>query len=274
VRTQSIRNQSILFALLAFLFFPALLPARELVYIPLPVENQAALVAAHTPMIDYLSEKLGVTIRIRYEKDYHRIFQLFKEGKADLVQLGPLPYATLKKEYARTRPLAIMNGADGKPRYTCALVTSFDGPQSVEKIMSPLALTQALSTCGHFSASLLLKRRGLDLEKLGYDYLGTHENVALAVVRGEFKTGSMKTAVARRYENLTLKILAESPPLPEFVIAGSAIILTPEQLERISVLLIQATPEVRASWQAGRHGFSPVSENDFEPFTRYMRGGF
>jgi phosphonate transport system substrate-binding protein len=274
VRTQSIRNQSILFALLVFFFFPALLPARELVYIPLPIDNQEAVVTAHTPMIRYLSEKLGVTIRIRYEKDNHRIFQLFKEGKVDLVQLGPLPYTTLKKEYARTQALAIMNEADGKPCYTCALVTSFDGPQSVEKINSPLALTQFFSTCGHFSASLLLKKHDLELEKLGYEYLGTHENVALAVVRGEFTTGSMKTAIARRYENLTLKILAETPPFPGFVIAGNTVTLTPEQLRQISDLLIQATPEVRASWKAGRHGFSPVSDNDFEQFTRSMHEGF
>jgi phosphonate transport system substrate-binding protein len=257
-----------------FITAPALSAARELVFVPLPIENQAAVITDHTPMIQYLSEKLGVTIRIRYEKDHHRILQLFKEGKVDLVQLGPLPYTTLKKEYARSRPLAIMNEADGKPCYTCALVTSFDGPQSVEKINSPLALTQFFSTCGYFSASLLLKEHDLDLEKLGYDYLGTHENVALAVVRGEFKTGSMKTAVVRRYENLTLKILEESPPLPGFVIVGNTVTLTPEQLEQISNLLIQATPEVRVSWKVGRYGFSPVSDNDFEQFTHYMHEGF
>jgi len=121
---------------------PSLVMARELVYAPLPIENQATVVGSHAPMIQYLAEKLGVTIRIRYEKDNNRTVQLFKEGKIDLIQLGPLPYVTLKKEYARTLPLVIFNEADGKPFYTCALVTSFDGPPSVGEINSPLALTQ------------------------------------------------------------------------------------------------------------------------------------
>jgi phosphonate transport system substrate-binding protein len=270
VRLQSI----VLVVLVVFFSFPAQSAARELVYVPLPIENQSAVLADHAPMITYLADKLGVTIRIRYEKDDARILQLFKEGKVDLVQLGPLPYVTLKKEYARALPLVIMNEADGRPRYTCALVTSFDGPQSVEDIDSPLALTQFFSTCGYFSASLLLKKHKLDIEKLGYEYMGTHENVALAVVRGEPITGSLKTEVARRYENLTLKILEETPPFPGFLIVGNTVTLPPEQIERIRDILLQAPPEARSAWRAGQYGFSPVSGNDFDQFTRYMYDGF
>lgn len=264
----------ILVALVVFLAVPALPAARELVYVPLPIENQPTVLMDHAPMMNYLAEKLGMTIRIRYERDDTRILQLFKEGKVDLVQLGPLPYVTLKKEYARAQPLVIMNEEDGRPFYTCALVTSFDGPQSVEDIDSPLALTQFFSTCGYFSASLLLKQQKLDIEKLGYEYLGTHEDVALAVVRGEFKTGSLKTAFARRYENLTLKVLQETPPFPGFAIVGNTVTLTPEQLGQIRDILLQAPPEIRSAWRAGQYGFSPVSGNDYDQFTRYMYDGF
>jgi phosphonate transport system substrate-binding protein len=252
---------------------PSLVMARELVYAPLPIENQATVVGSHAPMIQYLAEKLGVTIRIRYEKDNNRTVQLFKEGKIDLIQLGPLPYVTLKKEYARTLPLVIFNEADGKPFYTCALVTSFDGPPSVGEINSPLALTQFFSTCGHFSATLLLRGHHLDLEKLGYEYMGTHENVALAVIREEYKTGCLKTSVAQRYENLTLKILQETPPFPGFVIAGNAITMEPAQLEKIRSILMQTSPAERADWKTGRNGFSPVSDTDFDQFLRSMDGG-
>lgn len=274
MRTPSILNRAILCILPVLFALPVALRARELVFVPLPLENQAAVVDAHTPMIDYLSEQMGVPIRIRCEKDHYRILQLFREGKVDLVQLGPLPYTTLKNEYAHNRLLAMVNEADGKSTYTCALVTSFDGPQSVETIDSPLGLVQFYSTCGYFSASLLLKAHGLDLEKLGYAYLGTHENVALAVIRGESKTGCIKTSMAKRYENLTLRILEESPPLPALVLVGNTVTLTAAELARISELLIEATPEVRGSWKAGRHGFSPVSDHDFAPFIRYQREGF
>ncbi|MBA3008466.1 MAG: PhnD/SsuA/transferrin family substrate-binding protein [Proteobacteria bacterium] len=251
-----------------FLFPPP--GAAELVYVPLPLENAEAVIASQAPMIRYLAEKLGVQIRIRYEKDYQQILQLFKEGKIDLVQLGPLPYVTLKKEYPQVQPLAIINESDGKPAYTCALVTSFDGPQSVQEINSPLTLPQALSTCGHLSAALLLKDHQPDLEQLGYQYLGNHEKVALAVVRGEFKAGVMKTQVARKYQNLTLKVIKETVPFPGFVIVGNKKTLDIKQAMQIGQLLIQVSPETRSSWITGKDGFSVAADKDFDLLTRHM----
>ena len=44
-----------------------------------------------------------------------------------------------------------------------------------------------------------------------YRYLGQHDEVALAVVRGEFDFGGLKTAIAQKYTHLGLKVVAESP---------------------------------------------------------------
>ncbi|MFH2124535.1 MAG: PhnD/SsuA/transferrin family substrate-binding protein [Pseudomonadota bacterium] len=262
--------KSLLLSLLALLSLFPKPCAAELVYVPLPVENAETVIAGHTPMIRYLAEKLGVRIKIRYEKDYQHILQLFKEGKVDLVQLGPLPYVILKKEYPQAQPLAIMNESDGKPAYTCALVTSFDGPQSVQEINSPLALPQVLSTCGYLSAALLLKDHQPDLEQLGYHYLGNHGKVALAVVRGEFKAGVMKTQVAKKFQNLTLKVVQETAPFPGFVIVGNQKTMESKQAQQVGQLLIQASSEARSSWITGKDGFSPVVEKDFDLLTRYM----
>jgi phosphonate transport system substrate-binding protein len=263
--------RAVILAIIFLLFHLQVSVAKDLVYIPLPLEDKESVVADQTPMINYLAEKLGVSIRIRYEKDYDRILKLFKEGEVDLVQLGPLPYWTLKKEYPQAQPLAIMNEADGKAFYTCALVTSFDGPQSVQDIRSPLALPQPLSTCGYFSARLLLHDHNPDLEQLGYCYLGNHSNVALSVIRGELKTGIMKTSVAKKYDNLTLKILQETPSLPGFVIVGNSATMQAEQLQQLGQILIQADAQTRSSWVIGIDGFSVVSDQDFALFNRHEK---
>ncbi len=263
--------KAVILSIFLLSFYLQVSVAADLVYIPLPIEDQETVVADHTPMVNYLAEKLGVSIHIRYEKDYDRILQLFKEGKIDLVQLGPLPYTTLKKAYPQAQPLAIMNEADGKPYYTCALVTSFDGPQSVQDINSPLALPQSLSTCGYFSAELLLHDHKPGLEQLGYQYLGSHSKVALAVIRGELKTGVMKTSVTKKYHDLTLKVLQETPALPGFVIVGNSATLSAEQLQRIGQLLIQADAQTRSSWITGKEGFSAVSDQDFTLFDRHEK---
>ncbi|MBV5306212.1 MAG: hypothetical protein J0652_05915 [Desulfobulbaceae bacterium] len=58
---------------------PSLVMARELVYTPLPIENQATVVGSHAPIIQSLAEKLGVTICIRYEKDNNRTLKVLQE---------------------------------------------------------------------------------------------------------------------------------------------------------------------------------------------------
>lgn len=256
-------------------FFPSLSVAAELVYIPQPIENQETVIASHTPMVRYLAEKLGVEIHIRYEKDYNRILQLFREGKVDLVQLEPLAYVTLKKEYPQALPLVVMNEADGKPVYTCALVTSFDGPQAIREIKRPVALSQPLSTCGDFAATLLLKGSHPDFKQLGRQYLDdNYEDVALAVIRGEFETGIMKTQVARKYQNLTLKVLNETPPFPGLMIIGNGTTLSQEQIRQIGPLLLQTEPWTRTDWITGKDGFSTFSDKDFDLFTRRVNYGF
>ncbi len=253
-------------ALLLLPFFSRSLQARELVYVPLPIENQETAITTNAPMIRYLSEKMGISIRIHYEKNYEQILQLFKDGKVDLVQLGPLPFVTLHKEYPSVRPLAIINEAEGKPFYSCALVTSFDGPQSVSAISRPLALPQRLSTCALFAASLILKGHQRDVEEVGYSFVGNHDLVALAVIRGEFETGIIKTQVAKKYHNLALKVMQETPPLPGFMIAGNQATVSEQQLQQIEQLLLQVPSETRTSWILGKDGFSPFSMKDFSLF--------
>ena len=247
--------------------------AAELIYIPLPIEDQETVIASHSPMVNYLASKLGVSIKIRYEKEYQQILQLFKEGKADIIQLGPLPYATLKKEYPQALPLAIINEADGKPDYTCALVTAFDGPQSVAEIQPPLALPQALSTCGEFSAKLLLGHKP-GFEQWEYKYLGNHSQVALAVIRGELKAGVMKTSVAKKYQNIALKVLQETPPVPGLVMVGNGATLNPEQIKQIGQLLVDADAQTTTTWIVGHDGFSAVSVQDFDLFFHSLQSGY
>ncbi len=251
---------------LALPFYSSAWAARELVFIPLPLENQETTLSAHTPLIRYLEQEMGVSIRIHYEKEYEQILRLFKAGKADLVQLGPLPFATLRKETDSIRPLVIINESDGKPYYTCSLVTSFDGPPSVSAISSPLALPQKLSTCATFAASLFFKNYQRDIERLGYSLQGNHEQAALAVIRGECATGIVKTQIAKKYRNLSLTILEETPPLPGFMIAGNKATMSEQQLAQLEQFLLQTTPETRASWVVGKDGFSEFSSQDFALF--------
>jgi phosphonate transport system substrate-binding protein len=103
-----------------------------------------------------------------------------------------------------------------------------------------------------------------DLEQSGYHYLGNHDNVALAVIRGEFEAGVVKMQVAKKYQGLALKILAETPPFPGFMIVGNTKTLIPEQISQIGLLLLEVDDRTRSLWMTGKDGFSIPSDQNFD----------
>lgn len=244
---------------------------RPLVFAPLPIEQPETVIAASRPLADYLSRQLGVPIIVRYEKKYEDILRLFKDGKIDIAHLGPLPYVTLRSNCPDMEPLAAINEADGTASYTCALVSAFDGPSSVSQIRRSVALTQPLSTCGHFTAGYLLNKHHMKLDTLRHDYLGNHDKVALAVVRGTYEVGAIKTSVAKKYTNLTLRVLEETPPFPGLLLVGNRSTLRQGQIEVIRKALLHITEQERAHLVLGRFGFAAIRDADYELIRQNMK---
>ncbi|SJZ35083.1 phosphonate transport system substrate-binding protein [Trichlorobacter thiogenes] len=245
--------------------------ARELVYTPLPIEQPETVLDANRPLVSYLSKQLKTPVTIRYEKSYEEILRLFKLGQIDIVHLGPLPYVILKSSYPQAEPVAAINEPDGKASYTCAMVTAFDGPTSVRQVHRSIAFSQPLSTCGHLTAGYLLAKYGVKLEALHHEYLGNQDQVALSVVKGNYEVGTMKTAVAKKYANLTLRVIEETPPFPGFVLVANKTTLTPDQIKEISRALLSSSSKDRATLILGRHGFAPVVDAHYDLIRQNMR---
>ncbi len=244
---------------------------RALVFTPLPIEQPETVIAASRPLVNYLSKQLGVPISIRYEKNYEDILRLFQEGKIDIVHLGPLPYVTLRQVYPKAEPLAAINEADGKTTYTCAMVTAFDGPATLKLVRRSVALTQPLSTCGHLTAGYLLNKHGIQLDALHHDYLGNHDKVALAVVKGTYEVGTIKTTVAKKYANLTLRVIEETPNLPGFLLVGNKATLSLDQIREITGLLLKLSGSEQTSLNLGKYGFSATTNADYDLIRTYSR---
>lgn len=237
---------------------------RELVYTPLPIEQPETVITANRPLVSYLSKQLKTPVAIRYEKDYEEILRLFQQGKIDIVHLGPLPYVILKKNYTKAEPVVAINELDGKASYTCAMVTAFDGPASVRQVRRSIAFSQPLSTCGHLTAGYLLDKYGIKLDDLHHEYLGNQDQVALAVVKGNYEVGTMKAAVAKKYTNLTLRIIEETPAFPGFLLVANEATMTPQQIAEIRKILLSTTPKDAAGLMLGQYGFSPVVDSNYD----------
>ncbi len=219
-----------------FFLFCDISAAQESVlhFAPLPMENREVVYKQFEPMRAYLQQTTGRKIIFKYSDSYRELLDKFTEGGIDLAYLGPLPYVELRKEDPKATPLVTFREVSGKAGYTCSLISLSDTHLDLSRLKGlKVALTQPLSTCGYLSVNGLLMKHGAGIEKNHYRYLGRHDAVALAVVRSEFDLGGVKTAIARKYEHLGIKILKKTDVMPGFALVANARSIDPDLAETI-----------------------------------------
>lgn len=250
------------------------LQAETLVFAPLPMKQPEEVVKHFKPMLSYLEQTLGITIEVDYSSSYQEILDKFRRGRIDLAYLGPLPYVTLKENFAPATPLVHFLEKSGKPSYTCAIITAAGNnkPLSAMKGLR-IALTQPLSTCGYLSTDGLLHKAGRSLEQNRYRYVDKHDEVALAVARGDFDAGGLKTAIARQYAHLGVQVVAETAPLPAFALIANSRKLNTQRMEALRRALTglkpQENPADKATTQGWgdelRYGAVNAEDRDYNP---------
>ncbi|WP_319589178.1 PhnD/SsuA/transferrin family substrate-binding protein [uncultured Desulfobulbus sp.] len=244
-------------------------------FAPLPMENRETVVKQNRPMVLYLKKALNVNIEFVFTDNYADIIKSFAQDKIDLAYLGPLPYVELRAKDDKAEPLVHFNEASGKPMYTCALVTLADSPLKLQGLKnSRIGLTQPLSTCGYLSVNGLLQEQGSRLEDNRYTYLDKHDAVALAVVRGEFDAGGLKTAIGKKYGHLGLKIVAETAPMPSFGLVANRATMSASTIQALQNALTKLDPaadqEMLASWGENiRYGAVAASDKDYDVVRKF-----
>jgi len=263
---------SLLFNLWHGLTFAQPPPIR---FAPLPMESREAIVLQFRPMVEYLEQQLSRPIVYDFSESYDKILKKFQANEIDLAYLGPLPYVELRAKDTNATPLVHFREASGQPMYTCALAALANTPVDLQGLKNKrIALTQPLSTCGYLSVNGLLQERKSSLENNRYTYLDKHDAVALAVIRGEYDLGGLKTAIGKRYSHLGLKILAETPPFPGFGLIGNKKTLSPETMEAIRQAMIRLDPktdkETLAQWgKSIQYGVVKATDDDYENVRNY-----
>ncbi len=234
-----------------------LVSAETITFAPLPMENQRTVIQQVTPMMSYLERALASMMEVRYHKDYAELLSSFQSGEIDLIILGPLPYVSLRKEYPMAEPVVRFKNSPTSDTYTCSIVAPMDSElKSVQQLKGKrIALTQSLSTCGYLSTNGELRKEGVSLEQTQYRYTGSHREVALSVIRGEFDAGGIKTSIGKKFEHLGLRVMATSDPLPGFVLVGNRTTLSEDQIAKVRRAMLALKPQQNARHKALMKGW-------------------
>lgn len=252
--------------------------AEEVIrFAPLPMASLDQMAPEYLPFIDYLEHKTGKQFELAYHASYKSLLDAFVKGEVQLAYLGPLPYVALTEQTQSVQPLVQLLDSEGNSDYTCALAhfagQPFDTSHS-DHMPKRIALTQPLSTCGYLVTDAYLQSQGYSLEDAfhEYAYTGSHEQVALSVILGDYDLGALKTRIAQRYSHLGLRIVDETAPLPGFILVANVDKLDPQLVDTIRSILLNLKPlereqdaELVKGWSQNlRYGAVEVDERVFD----------
>lgn len=259
---------AVLQLLLFVLIWPGVLHAAEpLRFASLVLEDREAMIREFSPLLKWMEQGIGRPVRIVLHEHYDDILDAFAKRQIDLAYLGPLPYVRLRDRYPFAEPLIRFNEVDGSAGYRCVLAAfRGDAVKLAGLRQKTIGLTQPLSTCGPLSVDALLRKQaGFGLEQTRQRVLGSHQNVAQAIVGGDVAAGGLKESIAKKYAGLGLEVLASTDPLPGFALIVNRATLNETQVAAMSRHLLSAPPSVYRRWgESLRHGMHAAADADYD----------
>ena len=264
-----------LYSFIIVLLVNALITVRaDYVFAPLPIVNEKQTILKAKPFATALSNLLGTPVSVRYYPSYDEILTAFTKGDIDFAELGPFNLLKLKKMTTHFAPLVFVPRIKNQTSYRCHLVAAMDNSfkfHELAQLKSPkIALTQPLSTCGWFSMDYFFQKNGLDLRQYNYQFIGSHDGVALSVLRLEHDFGAVAEFISRRYQPLGLEIIASTPDLPLFTLVANSSRISNKVQQKVQHYLLNLSEQETAQWGFGRYGFLPYRSELFKQFEKMV----
>lgn len=159
-----------------------------LVYAQGTNENATTKTEALTPMVDYLSKKLGVKVQLRIVNDYAAVIEGQRSGHIHIAMHGASSYARAVLTGVRIEPFLIDVYKDGTKGYYSVFYVRKDSPyKAIADLKGKnLGLVDPNSTSGNTVPRFALHQMQIDPDKFfgRVVYTGTHENAILALQQG------------------------------------------------------------------------------------------
>jgi phosphonate transport system substrate-binding protein len=252
---------------------PARAASDPLVFLVHPFDTPSRLFSRFSPLCDYLEEALGRPVQLRIASSYEQQIQDMARGRAHLAYMGPTPYIRARDFFKAPVRLLAAEAEQGHAFYQSVIVVPAGSPVVSLTDMKgrSMAFGAERSFGSHFVPRLMLGDAGVQLADLSrYGHLQRHEQVALAVLHGDYDAGGLRQDIAQQYLGRGLRVIATSEPLPPHaIVAGPA--LPPELDEPIRRALFGGQTEKarRALRALGAHiSFAPVRDADYNPARR------
>lgn len=234
-----------------------------------PLESPAVMFKKFSPIIDYLGKRLGRKIDLKVAVDFQGAVNDLGQGVTQLCFMTPSTYVEAHKRYeARVLVKALR---EGKPYHHAVIIARTDSTiNTVEDLKNrSFAFGDPHSTSSHIVPRGMLLAAGVDIKDLFYyNYLGHHDDVAKAVLNGDFDAGAVMETTAYKYKDMGLKFIKFSEDVPEFniAVAGSFDPIVTAELKALLLAINDSSPDgasVLRSIDEKYTGFTESADDDY-----------
>lgn len=183
----------------------------------MPLESPAEMYKCFSPLTGYLVKELKKKVELKIAIDFAETVEDIGEGITDICYMTPSTYIEAKNKYnVEVIAKALRKG---KPyHHTVIIAREGRNINSIDDIKGrSFAFGDRHSTSSYIMPTTMLREAGIDLDDLSfYDYLGHHDDVAKAVLDGEFDAGGVMESTAEKFKSQGLKFIKYSAKIPEF----------------------------------------------------------
>lgn len=233
----------------------------------------AEMVKRLSPLATYLSTHTNIPVSFRAAANLGSAVDDLGAGRTQIAYLTPVAYIDAREKY-RAIPL-VSPLTRGKPTFTLVIAVRRDS--SLARMADLKGKHFAFGDEKALLQRAVVVQAGIQLTDFSaYAFLKHYDNIAKAVLNGDFDAGILKDTIAEQFAPQGLRIIHTSPPLPSYLFAVSEQVPhdVRKKLLEAFLQLDGHTPETRAilkNLDPGYDGFVPVEDADYDVVRKLIK---
>ncbi|WP_413438928.1 phosphate/phosphite/phosphonate ABC transporter substrate-binding protein [Sulfuriferula sp. GW1] len=227
-----------------------------------PVE----MIKRMTPLAEYLAQQTGYRMQFRPAPNLDSAVADLGSGKVQIAYMTPIAYIMAHEKH-QAIPL-VTPLTHGKSTFNLVVVVPKDSP--VKKLDDLKGKRFAFGDPKAFLQPAVLLEAGMNIQDFSaVAYLKHYDNIAKAILLGDFDGGIMKDTVYEKFAPQGLRVVYTSPPLASYVFAVSGALdaATQNKLKAAFMALNRPTAEAQSilrTLDQGYDGFQPASDKNYD----------
>lgn len=245
---------------------------RDIVLGSVAMDVPAEMIKRLTPLTSYLSKSIGITVDFRASPNLGSAVEDLGTYNTQIAYLTPAAYLEAHEKYGAIPLVSPLS--KGKATFTLMIAVKNDSP-----IHSVSDLRGKKFAFGDKKAALqpaVVESAGIKLEEFSsYDYLNHYDNIAKAVLNGDFDAGIVKDTIAEKFAPQGLRVIHTSAPLPSyvFVVSKNLPAITVNKLRKAMLALKgdnAAHKAILSALENGYDGFEVTKDKDFDGIRKLL----